>query len=364
MSRIAKLSRIRGMTTPEEAFRHLDARRRAVAREVVMRHLESDAALAGRLGEDGRERWVEYGERQVEYLAQAVRAGEPGLFVGFVDWLASVRAERGESAAALRTNLGILAEVVADQAPEAAELATACLRPATLSLDRSAPVPPSFLDGDYQLRPLAEAFTNALLAGDRRQASRLILEAADRGEPLRRIYLDVFQRSQRELGRLWQLNRITVAQEHFCTAATQLVISQLYPRLFTGRQSGPTLVATCVQGNLHELGIRTVADFFELEGWQTHYLGANTPHDAVAATVLERGADVLAISATLISQVAEVEALIAAVRDSMGTDVVRVLVGGAQFREAPQLSAAVGADATADDAEAAVERAAGLIAAP
>ena len=43
------------------------------------------------------------------------------------------------------------------------------------------------------------------------------------------------------------------------------------------------MVATCIGGELHEIGIRMVADFFEMEGWDTYYLGANTPADAVVA---------------------------------------------------------------------------------
>lgn len=349
------------MNPTEARYRQLHACRRAVAERVVARQLRADAALAARLGDEGRARWIDYGERQVEVLAQSLRANEPQLFLGYVIWLSSARAGRGQSPSALRANLKILAEVVAEEAPLAAEEAAACLRRAMASLEPPPPPPLSFLQGDYPLRPLAEAFTQALLEGDRREASRLILEAADGGVALRALYLEVFQRSQREVGRLWQLNQITVAQEHFCTAATQLVISQLYPRLFTGRPGGPTVVATCVEGNLHELGVRTVADFFELEGWQSHYLGASTPHDAVASALVSQRADVLAISATLISQVADVEALIGSIRSSAATQHIKILVGGAPFSVAPGLGAAVGADGTAGDAQSAVDLASTMV---
>ena len=53
---------------------------------------------------------------------------------------------------------------------------------------------------------------------------------------IRDVYLLVFQPCQREVGRLWEAGRITVAQEHYCTAATQVIMSQLAPRLVTGER--------------------------------------------------------------------------------------------------------------------------------
>lgn len=73
------------------------------------------------------------------------------------------------------------------------------------------------------------------------------------GTPVKEIHLHVFQPAQYEVGRLWQMNRITVAQEHYCTAATQLIMSQLYPHIFASVKNGCTLGATCVGGDLHEV---------------------------------------------------------------------------------------------------------------
>jgi signal transduction histidine kinase len=40
-------------------------------------------------------------------------------------------------------------------------------------------------------------------------------------------------------------------------------------------------------------GARMVADFFELDGWDTYFLGANTPTDSILRAVEERRADIL-----------------------------------------------------------------------
>ena len=209
---------------------------------------------------------------------------------------------------------------------------------------------------------LARDFLAALLQGQRQPAAQLVFDALDAGVGVRDLYLHVFQTTQREMGRLWQTNRVSVAQEHYCTAATQLIMSQLYPRIFTGTRCGRSLVATCVSGDLHEIGVRMVADLFELDGWDTYYLGASVPPESVVQTVIERRADVLAVSATLTVHVPQVGALIAAMRAAPSRSDVVILVGGTPFNLAPDLWRAIGADGSAVDAAAAPGLAARLLA--
>jgi methanogenic corrinoid protein MtbC1 len=103
---------------------------------------------------------------------------------------------------------------------------------------------------------LAKMYLDALLRVQRDVASRMIIKAVKDGIKVEDIYIHVFESSQHEVGRLWQNNQITVAQEHFCTAATQMIMSQLYPYIFSSDKIGRTLVAACVAGEMHEMGVR------------------------------------------------------------------------------------------------------------
>jgi methanogenic corrinoid protein MtbC1 len=190
-----------------------------------------------------------------------------------------------------------------------------------------------------------------LLDGKRREATDIVMNALDEGADIKRVYLDVFQRSQHKIGVLWMRNEISVAQEHFCTASTQAVMAMMYPRLFQGERNGRVAVATCVGGELHELGIRMVADFLELEGWDTYYLGASTPDKDVVASIKDREAGLLAVSVTMPYNVNLAERLIKAVRAEPGLDGAKVMVGGYPFAIDTELHRRIGADATAKDAE-------------
>ena len=85
----------------------------------------------------------------------------------------------------------------------------------------------SFLDPEAPLGELASGYLAHALAGRRREAERLVLDAARSGVPVAELYLHVFEPTQREVGRLWSLGELSVAREHFVTATTQFVMARL-----------------------------------------------------------------------------------------------------------------------------------------
>lgn len=152
------------------------------------------------------------------------------------------------------------------------------------------------------LTPLSEhanIYVDMLLNGNRHLALQFIEQLSNQGVSVKDIYLEIFQPAQYQIGQLWLKNEISVAKEHYCTAATQRAMSLLYPKIFTTERKGLTFVAACVGNELHEIGVRMIADFFEMDGWDTYYLGANTPTDSIIKAVNERNADLVGLSITL-----------------------------------------------------------------
>ncbi len=289
-------------------------------------------------------------------LIESARSGSEKLLMECVSWFRSVRMHAGSTIQQVEAELGAFQQEFAGRLESADEvwardvIAHTPHEPIHLDIQNKRCVEPP-----QRNQALSDRYLALLLEGNRREASRLVMESFTNGVPLKELYLDVFQRSQRALGLLWQEHKISVAQEHFCTASTQLIMSQLYPYLFAGPRIGRSLVATAVHGDLHEVGIRIVSDFFELEGWDTYYLGADVPEASVISALRDRKAELLAISATMAYSLPSVEQLITAVRAEPATAHVRILVGGYPFTVDDSLFKKVGADATAYDAESAVE---------
>jgi methanogenic corrinoid protein MtbC1 len=329
----------------------IDARRGALAEAVTERQYELQPQLAARYGAAGRAKCLQDAGFHLSYLTEAIAASQPFLFADYIAWAKVMLEGRGIPACHLAQNLEIIRDSLRESLPE--EMGTVAAEYVETGLMHLPQLPsdqPTFISETQPLGALARDYLNALLRGERRIASRLILDAVEGGASVRDIYLHVFERCQHELGRLWQMNLLSVAQEHYCTAATQLIMSQLYPYVSAAEKNGRRLVATCVAGDLHEIGVRMVSDFFEMEGWNTFYLGANTPTASVLETLAEREADVLAISVTITPHVRAAAGLIDAVRSSNDSAGVKIMVGGYPFNIAPELWQRIGADGCAHNA--------------
>ncbi len=336
----------------------------SIAQDVVARQYALDPATWERFGDEGRRLALRDVGFHLPYLAESLRFRDDAIFVEYCRWLRTLFSNLGFPDDAAATTVSLMAEAVASRVPPDGAVAVRRLAATALRrIDEPAPALESHLDPAAPLAGLARSFLDHLLEGDRHGASRLILDAVDGGADVRDVYLEVFERSQREIGRLWLQNRVSVAQEHFCSAATQLIMSQLYPRVFSTERIGRTMVCTCVHGELHEIGLRMVADFFELEGWDTYYVGANAPDRAVLDAVAERRPHVLAVSAAIPSQAGQVARLVARARESSGDGRLRILVGGNAFLSHPGLWRDIGADGFAVDARDAVRVASSLVAA-
>lgn len=288
-------------------------------------------------------------------LRRALAWDKPILFIDCVGWAKATLVQRGVPETALAAHLEHVAAVVRrGLAEDAGSQASAVVLAALQAMPTLPDEPPGFQRPGAPVSPLTTLYFRALLRGDRQLASRLVLQMAELGTPIKEIYLHVFLPTMHEIGRLWQINQISVAEEHYATAATQLIMSQLYSYIFSSRKIGRTVVVACVSGELHELGARMVADFFEIDGWDSYYTGANTPITDVVQAVVERRAGVLAISATIAHHVAEVKRLIDLVRARPECAGVKIIVGGFPFNHHPGLWQQIGADGSGPDAEAAV----------
>jgi methanogenic corrinoid protein MtbC1 len=341
-----------------ELSEHVDV----LAESIVARQYSRQKELWKPYGEVGRARAVRYARNHIEFLANAVGLEEPGLFVDYSAWCKVVFHHRELPDSALATTLECTREIVAEILPAALTGAVLPVVAAAIDYLPLAPVDiDSFISSDKPYGSLAANYLARLLEGNRSAAGYLIGNAMGAGAKVEDMHLHVFQPCQWELGRLWQMNRITVADEHYCTAATQLIMSQLYGYIFGGSRNELKMVSTCVGDEMHEIGARMVSDLFELNGWDTHYLGANVPAESVASTIEKFNPDVLAISATLVSHVSAVKNLIRQVRESPAGARAKILVGGHPFRIAPGLWQKVRADATGVDALQALQAANGLL---
>lgn len=298
----------------------------------------------------------------LNYLAQAVFIDEKSIFSNYYTWLFTVLKERDIGVELLKKHLLAIKNVFKSELnQEDYKLIKEFLVEAELNLENPDNHYQSFIEEDNPLHQEAEKYLSYLINMERDKAVKYIMNLVDKGIAIEDIYLKIFQLVQYEIGRLWQLNQISIAQEHYATSVTQLAISQLYPKIFTSFKKGKKALTTCIGDELHELGIRMVADLLELNGWDTIHLGSNTPADEILKMIEKNEIDVLAISATLPTQLEESKNLIKAVHQNEKLNQVKIMVGGRLFMQNSDLRQKIGADAFASDAKEAVKVADSLL---
>ena len=182
----------------------------------------------------------------------------------------------------------------------------------------------------------------------------------DDGLTVRNAILKVLLPAQREVGTLWHLNEISVAEEHMVTMTTQRLMAVLADRVDRDPDSGRTVIAAAVAGNIHDIGIRAIAYLIEIAGWRTIYLGPDVPKSDIPAAVECFDADLIMLSLALSSQIPALQRAIDAIRKRNGSS-VKIMIGGNGLAGAPDLWKDLGADGYAPTADAALAMANELV---
>ncbi len=325
-----------------------------LAKKIVELQYQRQPKFWNKFGKRGKQLSLRDAAYHLPFLGESIETGNKTIFTDYVTWVKKLfRGLKFPDEAMIET-LKCTKEVIEKEFPkEQADLVTKYIEAGLEQMKMPIEDSKSYINVLDPLGELAMNYNKTLLEGDRKTASMLILDAVKKGTSVEDIYMHVFQKSQYEIGRLWLDNKITVAKEHFCSAATQQIMSQLYPYIFETERVGRKMIAASVGGELHEIGIRMVADFFEMNGWDTYYLGANTPADSILYSIEENNADIVGLSIAIPYQIGLLKSTIERIREKMSGK-VKILIGGYALRGIGQNWQEFNADGYAEDAQKAV----------
>lgn len=293
-------------------------------------------------------------------LAEAVAAERPALFSHCVEWLHVLLHARGLPPPHLRGSLEAMAQAAAEVLPAAVlPPVQACLEPSTAAL----PTMPTALPSRLPVGSLLSTAQQYLLAvlenrGDR--AWDILAASASAGVARDDLVRQVLIATQVEVGRMWQLNELSIVEEHLASEVAEACLHRLYRLQAPIASTGRRVLTTSVANDQHRIGTRWLALSFESAGWDVVALGADLPDRELVHAVGEFDCDVVCLGATLVHGVRDAARSVAAVRSGSTAKPVAVLVGGQPFRVVEDLWRVVGADATARDPVDAVGVAAAL----
>ncbi|MGE0400185.1 MAG: B12-binding domain-containing protein [Kofleriaceae bacterium] len=164
------------------------------------------------------------------------------------------------------------------------------------------------------LTKLAQEFVQAQLAGDRRAALMLVANGVSNGLSVADIQQHVIRAAQEEIGRLWQMNSISIAQEHLATGISQIALARLFDYAPAVPNNGKLVYLACVQGEQHDLPARLVADYLDHGGFTVRYFGPDVPTHDLVGSIRNKTPDLLALSVTMSFNVGALRSAVRQVR--------------------------------------------------
>lgn len=174
------------------------------------------------------------------------------------------------------------------------------------------------------------AFLSGLIKGRQKQCAETVKGLLDYGISIRDLYINLFQRSLYEVGAMWEANRISVAEEHMATAIVENLFSLVYPVLFSTERIGKSAIISCVANEYHQVGGKIIADILELNGWDSVFLGANTPINDLMQMIDKTGPKFIGLSLAVYFNLPNLFNVVKRIRTRFGP--VPILVGGQAFR--------------------------------
>ena len=313
----------------------------AYAAYAANRLLESPFGIKEIFGDSAFTDWKDHYRQRIAELAAAIGEGEPNLFSAQIDWAQSAFQSRQVPIEVLRQSLICLSDVLFEELPESCRQEPVDYISLALESLETTSDGPEELKPDSKTSRMSLNYITMILEGDGQSAIELVVQALQEGMPVLAIYENVLLAAQQEVGRMWHLGDLSISEEHYVTATTIRAMGVLNYLSERQPKNGRTVVSAAVSGNIHDIGVRAVSDFFDLAGWRAVCLGGDTPAEDIAMAVGTFEADLLLVSAALTVQLKSVRDTIERIRQERDC---KIMVGGMAFSGSPNIWRQMGAD--------------------
>lgn len=294
-----------------------------------------------------RQRCLEDNRFHFHYLTASVSAARPQIFADYCGWVKVVLSRRGIAEAHLKNNLEQLRSALLKAAPET--VADVIVGHLDLAIERLSTYPnePQPIPAGKARSQLLADYLQRILAFDSEGAIHLLQSRASDARSVIDLYLEVLQPAQREIGRLWQINSISVAVEHYATSVAERALQILSYAVTADKSRGLRVLFLCPEGEHHCVGMHMVSSLSRLEGWDPYVIGPNTPLTSVVGFVTQVQPAVIGISITTFMALSSTRQLIAKLKQALPG--LPILVGGYAANMGEEVWRSVGADAYAPD---------------
>jgi methanogenic corrinoid protein MtbC1 len=205
----------------------------------------------------------------------------------------------------------------------------------------TARVTPSDLDGFFEI----------ILVNRIDEALAIVDALSARGVSVEGIMLDLLAPAAMKLGEMWENDSADFLSVTVSLGRLQQVLHHLSGNAQTVQPAGKRthkVLLSAVPGETHIFSLLLVDQFFRGDGWDTWTFPGATRDELVDVIAREHFA-LVGFSISCDVCIAELGALIPAIRRATKNKSLRIMIGGPIFKGRPQFALELGADGTAGD---------------
>ncbi|MEI6394382.1 MAG: corrinoid protein [Verrucomicrobiota bacterium] len=193
----------------------------------------------------------------------------------------------------------------------------------------------------------------AVVSGDAKATQALTQQALAEGVDPLKLVNEQMVPAMDEVGRRFEANEYFVPELLISARAMKAALELIRP-ILTARGDKPVgrVAIGTVKGDLHDIGKNLVASLLEGGGFEVIDLGVNVPPEKFIASINEKQANIIAMSALLTTTMPAMKTTIDALKQAGVRSKVKVLIGGAPITQ--KYADEIGADGYSENAVGAV----------
>lgn len=142
------------------------------------------------------------------------------------------------------------------------------------------------------------------------------------------LYENVLRRSLSNLTDIETDLNHKIWKEHIQSGIIRTIIEMANPYVLNSRETALNRRAAvlCPDGEQHELGARMVSDYIRMMGYETYFVGRDTPRDEIHDLILSLNLDLIAISVTNYYNLTKAVQMVNDIQKSFPN--IKLIVGG------------------------------------
>jgi MerR family transcriptional regulator, light-induced transcriptional regulator len=156
-------------------------------------------------------------------------------------------------------------------------------------------------------------FIQALIDNDRIHALSLLNDHLSKNS-IESTIENLFLQNLRNIGNLWWMNKITVADEHVASANLLNLAHYMFSTLTPSDKIGKKICVSSVPGDQHSIGIELLSLYLEYKGWTVMFLGSSMPQHDLLKELATFKPDALIVSVSMLAFVIQFKSLMQAVQ--------------------------------------------------